>query len=246
MALRLVSREILPSFLQIKKFFPQAAFTSSNSDGGNSYSNRGTWYKKDSFYGRVDLPKSEKRTKKGARRPRKVRDFTDKEIALIQEQQSDSGHFRSTRDKHERYPMSTAPVGRNPHPKNPWLDEEEKWKNEALQKSKEDAPVFESYYDEDPYKCEDKRCILCPKRYLVDIRPSWRNPKLLAQFVSPHTGLVYDKHITGLCDSMQLIVKKEVGKAQSTGYLATKTKEVIYLKDPPLFDPTRPTRKNPY
>ena len=87
----------------------------------------------------------------------------------------------------------------------------------ALQKSKEDAPVFESYYEEDPYKCEDKRCILCPKRYLVDIRPSWRNPKLLAQFVSPHTGLVYDKHITGLCDSMQLIVKKEVGKAQSTG-----------------------------
>ena len=42
------------------------------------------------------------------------------------------------------------------------------------------------------------------------------------------------------------ILKKEVGKAQSTGYLATKTKEVIYLKDPPLFDPTRPTRKNPY
>ena len=31
-----------------------------------------------------------------------------------------------------------------------------------------------------------------------------------------------------------------------SGYLATKTKEVIYLKDPPLFDPTRPTRKNPY
>ena len=31
-----------------------------------------------------------------------------------------------------------------------------------------------------------------------------------------------------------------------SGYLATKTKEVIYLKDPQLFDPTRPTRKNPY
>ena len=132
MALKLISREILPSFLQIKKFSPQAAFTSSNSDGGNSVSNRGTWYKKDTFYGRVDLPRGESRTKKGARRPRKVRDFTDKEIALIQEQQSDSGHFRSTRDKHERYPMSTAPVGRNPHPKNPWLDEEEKWKNEGI------------------------------------------------------------------------------------------------------------------
>ena len=87
------------------------------------------------------MPKSEKRTKKGARRPRKVRDFTDKEIALIQEQQSDSGHFRSTRDKHERYPMSTAPVGRNPHPKNPWLDEEEKWKNEGIL-----TPIYYHYY----------------------------------------------------------------------------------------------------
>lgn len=85
----------------------------------------------DTFYGRVDLPRSEARTKKGARRPRKVRDYTDREIALIQEQQSDSGHFRSTRDKDERYPMSSAPVGRNPHPKNPWLEEEEKWKNEG-------------------------------------------------------------------------------------------------------------------
>ena len=55
MALRLVSREILPSFLQIKKFFPQAAFTSSNSDGGNSYSNRGTWYKKGK---KIEIPRT--------------------------------------------------------------------------------------------------------------------------------------------------------------------------------------------
>ena len=32
----------------------------------------------------------------------------------------------------------------------------------------------------------------------------------------------------------------------STGYLATKMKELHYLKDPPLFNAARPTRKNPY
>ena len=31
-----------------------------------------------------------------------------------------------------------------------------------------------------------------------------------------------------------------------TGYMSTKMKDVIYLKDPPLFDATRPTRKNPH
>ena len=47
MALRLVSREVKPLFLQVKTLFPQAAFTSrNNSDSGNSENNRGTWYKK--------------------------------------------------------------------------------------------------------------------------------------------------------------------------------------------------------
>ena len=30
------------------------------------------------------------------------------------------------------------------------------------------------------------------------------------------------------------------------GYLAKDIKEVFYLKDPALFDPTRPQRKNPH
>ena len=31
-----------------------------------------------------------------------------------------------------------------------------------------------------------------------------QNPKLLSQFVSPHTGHVYQSHITGLCSYMQV------------------------------------------
>ena len=61
------------------------------------------------------------------------------------------------------------------------------------------------------------RCVLCPKKYSISIRPSWKNPKLLAQFVSPHTGLVYKKHITGLCESMQEEVEREVKRAQAMG-----------------------------
>ena len=61
------------------------------------------------------------------------------------------------------------------------------------------------------------RCVLCPKNFSVPIRPSWKNPKLLSQFVSPHTGLVYKKHITGLCEFMQCEVEREVKRAQQFG-----------------------------
>ena len=99
----------------------------------------------------------------------------------------------------------------------------------------------------DPYEKETIRCILCPRRYAVDyIKPDYKNHKLLAQFVSPHTGLVYKKHITGLCQQMQDAVEREVKKAQAFSFMSTKIKEIHYLKDPSLFDPARPTRRNSY
>ena len=70
---------------------------------------------------------------------------------------------------------------------------------------------------QDPYAEEPMRCVLCPKNFSVPIRPSWKNPKLLSQFVSPHTGLVYKKHITGLCEFMQCEVELEVKRAQQFG-----------------------------
>ena len=39
------------------------------------------------------------------------------------------------------------------------------------------------------------------------------------QFVSPHTGLVYQKHVTGLCQFMQDEVELEVRRAQAFGKL---------------------------
>ena len=47
-------------------------------------------------------------------------------------------------------------------------------------------------------------CILCPRRYEEKLVPNYKNPKLLSQFISPHTGRVYQSHITGLCAYMQV------------------------------------------
>ena len=47
-------------------------------------------------------------------------------------------------------------------------------------------------------------CVLCPRRYAVPVIPNYKNPKLLSQFVSLHTGKMYETHITGLCEYMQV------------------------------------------
>ena len=48
------------------------------------------------------------------------------------------------------------------------------------EQSEPDLPISEIA---DPYTKERPKCVLCPRRYdsSVSIRPSWKNPKLLAQ-----------------------------------------------------------------
>ena len=154
--------------------------------------------------------------------------------------------------------VPTSPLTRTEHPKDKFAEEDIKLREAITLAAKEHQPetissshvcegknISEHLYD--PYEKESARCVLCPRRYAVDyIKPDYKNPKLLAQFVSPHTGLVYKKHITGLCQQMQEAVEREVKRAQATGFMATKIKEIHYLKDPSLFDPARPTRRNPY
>lgn len=45
---------------------------------------------------------------------------------------------------------------------------------------------------------------------------------------------------------MQKEVETEVKRAQALGFMATKQKELHYLKDPPLFNASQPIKKNPY
>merc|ERR1719150_3598728 len=125
-----------------------------------------------------------------------------------------------------------SPLTRTLHPTNPFQDDEEKALNAVKARSMQDEPVTS---DE-----------VCQDRYAIPIGPDYKNPKLLAQFISPHTGFTYKKNITGLCEHMQQKVEKEVIKAQRFGFMAEMIKEAHYLKDHKLFDPARPARKNPY
>jgi len=64
-----------------------------------------------------------------------------------------------------------------------------------------------------PYEKPKKKCILCEHQ----ITPDYKNVKLLYQFVSPHTGMVYGRHITGLCSAMQDLVEQEIRIAVQFG-----------------------------
>ncbi|XP_076364363.1 mitochondrial ribosomal protein S18C isoform X2 [Tachypleus tridentatus] len=76
--------------------------------------------------------------------------------------------------------------------------------------STDDLPVQDM---KNPYEKEKIKCILCKYGIHVD----YKNVRLLSQFVSPYTGRIYDKHITGLCDRQQKRVKHEILKAQNFG-----------------------------
>lgn len=187
----------------------------------------------------------------GQRKGKKVRTITNR----VREKLT-----KTDRSPYWRQPevVPSSPLTRTDHPKNRFAEEDVKLQEAIAKASQEHQPelLLSSAVCEnndnaevlrDPYNKEPIRCILCPRRYSVDyIKPDYKNPKLLAQFVSPHTGLVYKKHITGLCQQMQDAVEIQVKRAQHAGFLATKVKEMHYLKDPPLFDPARPTRRNPY
>ncbi|GAA6095538.1 28S ribosomal protein S18c, mitochondrial, partial [Tachysurus ichikawai] len=62
---------------------------------------------------------------------------------------------------------------------------------------------------ENPYKQPQKGCILC------SVTVDYKNIQLLSQFISPHTGRIYGRHITGLCGRKQREVTKAIKRARS-------------------------------
>ncbi|XP_020014676.1 small ribosomal subunit protein bS18m [Castor canadensis] len=88
--------------------------------------------------------------------------------------------------------------------------------------SNEDLPIPM----ENPYKEPRKKCILCGKR--VD----YKNVQLLSQFISPFTGCIYGRHITGLCGKKQKEITKAIKRAQILGFMPVTYKDPAFLKDP--------------
>lgn len=84
-----------------------------------------------------------------------------------------------------------------------------------------------------PYAKPPPRCLLCEH----DVELDFKNVRLLSQFVSPHSGRIYGRSITGLCLYMQRRVAKLIKRSRYFGYMPYELKDPRFLKDPKLFDP---------
>ncbi|KAM6135947.1 small ribosomal subunit protein bS18m isoform 2-T2 [Phoenicopterus ruber ruber] len=79
---------------------------------------------------------------------------------------------------------------------------------------------------ENPYKEPPKRCVLC------GINVDYKNVQLLSQFVSPHTGSVYGRHITGLCNKKQKEITKAIKRAHVFGETMPRCRKAVQLPPP--------------
>ncbi|KAM9793967.1 28S ribosomal protein S18c, mitochondrial isoform X2 [Syngnathus typhle] len=77
-----------------------------------------------------------------------------------------------------------------------------------------------------PYKEPHKGCVLC------DVTVDFKNIQLLSQFISPHTGRIYGRHITGLCGRKQKEISKAIKKAHSMGFMSVTHKHPELMRDP--------------
>ncbi|EPB70701.1 putative ribosomal protein S18 [Ancylostoma ceylanicum] len=102
-----------------------------------------------------------------------------------------------------------------------------------------DAPVE---IEGNPYKKEDRKCLLCRTGIELD----YKNARLLQQFVSTFSGRVYDRHITGLCDHQQKKLVETIALSRKAGYMPIFVKDPKYTKDPKLFDPLKPIRPHSF
>jgi len=89
-----------------------------------------------------------------------------------------------------------------------------------------------------PYERERRRCILCQYKVTLD----YKNPRLLSQFVSPFTGKLYERNVTGLCRQQQKLLESEVKRSRKAGYMPYMLKKVEWCNDPKLCDPSNPVR----
>ncbi|KAM4842807.1 small ribosomal subunit protein bS18m-like [Thomomys bottae] len=100
------------------------------------------------------------------------------------------------------------------------------WRRGCSQYKQEDSSKDLSISMENPYKEPLKKCILCEKR--ID----YKNVQLLSQFISPFTGCIYGRHITGLCGKKQKEITKAIKRAQIVGFMPVTYKDPAYLRDP--------------
>ncbi|RTG81351.1 small subunit ribosomal protein S18 [Schistosoma bovis] len=80
----------------------------------------------------------------------------------------------------------------------------------------------------DPYHRTKKKCFICEKNIPLD----YKNVRLLSQFVSPYTGRIYGRHITGMCIPMQKRISKLIIRSRQFGFMPFESKESVFIGDP--------------
>uniref|UniRef100_A0A2C9JYT6 28S ribosomal protein S18c, mitochondrial n=1 Tax=Biomphalaria glabrata TaxID=6526 RepID=A0A2C9JYT6_BIOGL len=100
---------------------------------------------------------------------------------------------------------------------------------DLLNKMKDDTPLSDM---PDPFAKDYHRCFLCRHNVQID----HKNIRLLSQFISPYTGRIYGRAITGLCIPMQKHVASLIKRARFSGYMAYVFKDPKYLQDPQPYD----------
>ncbi|XP_062991432.1 small ribosomal subunit protein bS18m [Elgaria multicarinata webbii] len=81
---------------------------------------------------------------------------------------------------------------------------------------------------ENPYKEPPKRCVLC------GLTVDYKNVQLLSQFISPYTGQIHGRHITGLCEKKQQEIAKAIRRARKIGFMSVTYKDPTFLSDPKI------------
>ncbi|CAH8852881.1 unnamed protein product [Trichobilharzia szidati] len=87
----------------------------------------------------------------------------------------------------------------------------------------------------DPYVKPKKKCFICEKNIPLD----YKNVRLLSQFVSPYTGRIYGRHITGMCIPMQKRISKLITKSRQFGFMPFESKESVFVADPRISAPSK-------
>ncbi|XP_034967745.1 small ribosomal subunit protein bS18m isoform X2 [Zootoca vivipara] len=64
---------------------------------------------------------------------------------------------------------------------------------------------------DNPYKEPPKKCVLC------GVAVDYKNVQLLSQFISPYSGHIFGRHITGLCIKKHREVAKNIKRARQLG-----------------------------
>lgn len=100
----------------------------------------------------------------------------------------------------------------------------------GLDEIKDEFSLLKNERPPHPYGSKQKKCIICE----YDVHLDYKNVRLLSQFVSNHTGMIYHRGITGLCIPMQKHIASLVKTSRAFGFMPYSNKIMEFQADPDI------------